>query len=207
MGSELEVIDAQVLSTMVDPPDVVLAEAKRAAQALRDVIAQKAKPVIMNGEQYLEFEDWQTVGRFYGITAREDGDPEFVNLDGVKGFKASAVAVNGSGRIVGRATAYCLNDEEKWRGRPKYEWVYVLKSGGLCLACLGTSGEKKSHVEIAWSTTERSTMPCSRHRWVKLFELGKEQIQNFAYSLQVASQFPILGVPELFCALASHAGS
>src|SRR3972149_6293613 len=134
MGSEVAVIDAQVLRTMDDPPEAVLLEAKKAAQALRDIISQKPKPVIMNGEQYLEFEDWQTVGRFYGITAREDGDPEFVNLNGVQGFKASAVAVDRAGREIGRATAYCLNDEEKWRDRAKYADVYILRAGGAAVA-------------------------------------------------------------------------
>jgi len=44
------------------PPDIVLEEARRAAVALHDVFLNKKKPVIMNGEPYLEFEDWQTVG-------------------------------------------------------------------------------------------------------------------------------------------------
>jgi hypothetical protein len=127
MESEaVTVIDVQALTTMKDPPEAVLLEAKKAAQALHDVVAQKARPVIMNGEQYLEFEDWQTLGRFYGITAREDGDAEFVDLGGVRGFKASAIAIDARGREISRATAYCLNDEEKWRGRPKYEYHYVL---------------------------------------------------------------------------------
>ena len=35
-------------------PEQVLEEAKRAAKALGDVVRNKKKPVIMNGEQYLE---------------------------------------------------------------------------------------------------------------------------------------------------------
>lgn len=113
------------------PPEVVLEEARRAAVALHDVLAKKPpeRKVMMNGEQYLEFEDWQTVGRFYGITAREDGDAEYVQFGQVAGFKASAVAINAHGHELSRATAFCLNDEEKWRARPKYEWHMVLKDG------------------------------------------------------------------------------
>ena len=46
-----------------------VAQAKKAAQQLQNIVSQKAKPVKINGEQYLEFEDWQTIGSFYGITA------------------------------------------------------------------------------------------------------------------------------------------
>ena len=122
-------VDATPLATMKDTPTAVLDEAKSAAVALQGVIKAKPKPVIMNGEQYLEFEDWQTLGRFYSITAGEETEPEFVNLDGVKGFKATSVALM-HGQIISRATAYCMNDEEKWGARPKYEYLMALKDGG-----------------------------------------------------------------------------
>lgn len=109
------------------PPQRVLEEARTAAKALQEVLQGKAKKIVMNGEQYLEFEDWQTLGRFYGITAKCD-DPEFVVLGDVSGFKASAVALY-RGEVISRATAYCLSDEEKWGTRPKYEWLYVCKDG------------------------------------------------------------------------------
>jgi hypothetical protein len=140
----LAVSASGVLATMETAPDAVLREATSAAKALRDVIARKPHPVLMNGEQYLEFEDWQTLGRFYGVTAGEVGEPEFVSLaPGVSGFKATAVALDRIGREISRATAYCLTDEEKWRGRPKYDWLYVLKSGG-------TSTEDPGKDELVW---------------------------------------------------------
>lgn len=111
------------------PPDVVLEEAHKAAKALVNVLSQKSKKVIMGGEQYIEYEDWQLLGRFYGVTAKSDGEPEFVQMGDVYGFKASAVALL-HGEVISRATAFCLSDEEKWSSRAKYEWVYVLKSGG-----------------------------------------------------------------------------
>lgn len=120
----LAVVEAQTagaLATMDYAPAAVLGEAQKAAAALKDVIARKPKPVIMNGEQYLEFEDWQTVGRFYGVTAGAEGEPEFVDLGGVQGFKATAVALR-NGQVISRATAYCMRDEDKWGARPKYEW-------------------------------------------------------------------------------------
>jgi hypothetical protein len=129
MSNELVVVgESRELATMENAPEAVLAEAQKAAAALQDVIKRKPRPVVMGGEQYLEFEDWQTLARFYGLTAGEEQEPEFVNLDGVKGFKATAVALL-AGRVVSRATAYCLNDEEKWLTRTKYEYHMVLKNG------------------------------------------------------------------------------
>ena len=119
--------DAPLAVYMEAPPQRVLEEARTAAKALQEVIQGKAKKVVMNGEQYLEFEDWQTLGRFYGITAKCD-DPEFVAFGDVTGFKASAVALY-RGDVISRATAYCLSDEEKWGTRPKYEWQYVCQDG------------------------------------------------------------------------------
>ncbi|MGE5747317.1 MAG: hypothetical protein ACM33U_08650 [Solirubrobacterales bacterium] len=125
------VVEAErvALTRMVDPPEAVLAEAQKAAKALQTVIAQKPRKIVFNDEQYLEFEDWQTLGRFYGVTVGMESEPELVDIGGTKGFKATAVAML-HGRVISRATAYCLNDEEKWGRRTKYEWAYVKKSGG-----------------------------------------------------------------------------
>ena len=49
-------------------PEIVLQEAAKAAQALRDVIETKQTRCVINGKTFLQFEDWQTLGRFYGVT-------------------------------------------------------------------------------------------------------------------------------------------
>ena len=130
------------LATMANAPEAVLLEAQKAATALKDVISRKPRPVMMGDEQYLEFEDWQTLGRFYGITAGEEQAPEFVQLGEVSGFKATAVALY-RGDVISRATAYCLDDEEKWGTRPKYVYAYVCRSGG-------TSVDDPGRDEIVW---------------------------------------------------------
>lgn len=119
-------------------PNRVLAEAHRAAAALQDVLKNKPKKVMMNGEQYLEFEDWQTLARFYGVTAKGDGDPEYVEIGPTRGFKASAIAITREGQVISRATAFCLSDEDKWGERPKYVWGYLLKDGGWSAEDPGT---------------------------------------------------------------------
>jgi len=102
-------------------PEVVLQEAQRAALALQRVVAGKRKPVIFKGEQYLEFEDWQTVGKFYGLCARTfEATP--VEIFGVKGAKARAEVIDlRTGQVVGGAEAYCMRDEENWAVKPWFQ--------------------------------------------------------------------------------------
>ncbi len=109
-------------------PRVVLEEARKAAEALTEVIKAKPDKVEINGRQYLEFEDWQTLGRFYGLTVKVDSTAA-LNIDGIRGWEAKASVLNRNGDVIGSAEAMCLNDEEKWSAKPKYEYHYVLKDG------------------------------------------------------------------------------
>jgi hypothetical protein len=129
-----------IMAMVERAPETVLAEAHKAAAALQSVIASKARKVVMNGEQYLEFEDWQLVGRFYGVTAAAVGEPEFVQLGEVCGFKATSVALLRGGSEISRATAFCMSDEEKWSTRTKYAYAYCLRNGGHSIEDPGPSG-------------------------------------------------------------------
>ena len=125
-----------------DPLDV-LEEARKAAKALKDVIDAKPKKEIFGGETYLEFEDWQTVGRFYGITPRILSTA-YVQFGDVEGWEAKAEAYHvPTGRVVASAEAMCLNDEPNWSTRPASSWHYVKKSGG-------TSEEDPGKDELIW---------------------------------------------------------
>jgi hypothetical protein len=129
MSERQEIIEVQSheIGVMRDPY-MVLAEAKKAAVALMEVVKQKAKPVIMNGEQYLEFEDWQILGQFYGLSAKVVST-SFIELGGVKGYEAKAELIrNSDGMALSSADAMCLNDEDKWSTRTKYEWVNKIKT-------------------------------------------------------------------------------
>jgi len=130
MSNELEVYEGMGDMVVARPPEQVLAEAKKAATALKDVVATKHKPVVFNGEQYLEFEDWQTVGRFYGVTAKII-TTEFVDFGDAKGFLAKAVAIRTDGMEVSAAEAMCLNDEGNWKSKP----LFQLRSMAQTRAC------------------------------------------------------------------------
>ncbi len=117
----LMVVESNQQLAISRPPEQVLEEAAKAATALKDVIEKKSKKVTFNGEQYLEFEDWQTLGRFYGITAKIV-DTQYVEYGEIHGFEAKAIALRADGMEISAAEAACLTDEEKWRARPKYSF-------------------------------------------------------------------------------------
>ena len=130
MTDELTVIENQDLALNRDP-DVVLAEATKAAQALKRVIDNKPKKVIINNETYLEFEDWQTVARFYGLSARVV-HTAMVEIGEVRGYEAHAEVWHiAGGKMVSSAESMCLNDEERWQSRP----LFQLRSMAQTRAC------------------------------------------------------------------------
>lgn len=108
---------------MTRDPKAVLAEAKRAATALTDVIKAipEDKKVMMGGEQYLEVDHWTLISAFYRCTPKIVGT-EAIEYGDARGFLAKAVLVDQNGREVSAAEAMCLDDEERWDVRPKYEW-------------------------------------------------------------------------------------
>ena len=132
-----------LLAKETESPKLILARAIEAAKALQDVINKKKDPVKMGGEIYLEIEDWSTLGNFYNLAPRITSST-FVQYGNVQGFEAKADTVDKkTGAVITSAEAMCLNDEDKWSTRTKYEWVYCKKSGG-------TSLEDPGKEEIIW---------------------------------------------------------
>ena len=125
------IVPAPPVLALQRAPEVILDEAAKAAQALRNVIEQKPNKVVINGETYLTFEDWQTLGRFYGVTAAarttspvEDGR--------ARGYEAHAEAILVStGQVISSADAMCLDDEKMWRDKP----LFQLRSMAQTRAC------------------------------------------------------------------------
>jgi hypothetical protein len=134
--NEVAIIPAELkppteLLGMARAPELVLEEAARAAQALREVIERKPRKVVLNGKTFLQFEDWQTLGRFYGVTAvGRSTNP--VNFGRVQGFESHAEALLvSSNQVISRAEAMCLDDEANWHGKP----LYQLRSMAQTRAC------------------------------------------------------------------------
>jgi len=110
----------ELVPSLIDPEKQV-EFATRAARALTSIISKKAKKVIMNGEQYLEFEDWQTIARFYNITVGVEWAKE-INREGkLAGFEAKANVYNAQGVVISSAEASCLKDEPNWSRKPEFQ--------------------------------------------------------------------------------------
>jgi len=136
--------DKEIIITdkaMSRPPDRVISEAKIAINVFKGVIEQKPKKVIIKNEQYLEYEDWQTLGEFYRCSAiTRDAVP--IEVDGVKGAKAHADLVNiDTGVIIGGAEAYCLRDEENWKDKPWFQLASMAQT---------RAGSKAFRNRLAW---------------------------------------------------------
>lgn len=117
--------------TMARAPQVVLEEARQAARALKDVIDSKPKKVTINNKVYLEIEDWITLGRFYGVTAKVLSTTP-VTFGEAIGFECHAAAIRSvDGMELSAADSMCLNDEARWRDRP----LFQLRSMAQTRAC------------------------------------------------------------------------
>lgn len=142
-GTEVTNISQQQVGQVIEAPVATIARAKEAAKALQSVIASKPKPVVIRGEQYIEFEDWQLLGNFYG-TAVQTYDAVPVEINGIRGAKASASLYDiRTGLILGGtgAEAYCMEDEEKWGSSPWYQLASMAQT---------RAGSKALRNRFAW---------------------------------------------------------
>lgn len=101
-------------------PEAQLAFATKAANALMTVVKNKPKPVIIRGKQYLEYGDWQVLGRFYGATVEIEWTKKLLNSEGkTHGYEARAL-VNRNGETIASAEGMCTTDEERWGDAEEY---------------------------------------------------------------------------------------
>lgn len=137
-----EVIQAEALQVRDVPqetfalqlraPDAVLADAKRACAALMACIDAKpeADKVFINGELFLEQDDWALVSRFFQTTPKIR-ETRYVEFGDARGFEAYADMIDiRTGTVLCSADSMCLNDEENWGLRPSYDWVDDLDKDG-----------------------------------------------------------------------------
>lgn len=101
-------------------PEKQLAFAHKAAKALMSVVNNKEKKVIINGKQFLEYGDWQTLARFYGCTVAVEWTKPYEESGKKLGWEARAVVYR-NGEIISSAEAMCLAAEPRWGGRDDFQ--------------------------------------------------------------------------------------
>lgn len=107
---------------LVREPDVILAEAHKAAEALTKVISSKPRKVVFNGKQYLEYEDWILLGEFYGVAVKIASTHQVDFGPDGKGWEATAEVIDKrTGYVIGGAQGMCLDTEQNWRNKPTFQ--------------------------------------------------------------------------------------
>lgn len=96
--------------------------AGEAAKFLVDIIKKNNWSRRLGGQsEHISYEGWQTAGKYYGYTVKTF-DSEYVEFGNTWGFKAKAIVVSEfTGVEVGGAEAYCMNDENNWKNKPKFQ--------------------------------------------------------------------------------------
>jgi len=122
VSAELEVYEAPASLTLfrTDEPAEVVRAATKVADALASVVEDKKLYKQISGKKHVYVEGWTLLGSMLGVFPVLDGDPEEVEVNGVKGWRATVKAVRGDGSVVGRASALCLRSEANWKNRGEY---------------------------------------------------------------------------------------
>lgn len=126
--------------TLQRDPDSEIEAATHAAKALKRVIDGRDDKVVIRGKTFLRYEDWQTVGQFYGYSVQTDS-AEPCEIEGIKGAKAKAILLDRQGNLAGGAEAYCMRDEEKWLRSPWYQLASMAQT---------RAGAKALRNRLAW---------------------------------------------------------
>lgn len=142
-ASENEITDLQVVHDaplLQRDPEAEIEQATIAAKALKRVIDGRSDKVVIHGKTFLRYEDWQTVGQFYGYSVQTD-DAQPCEIDGIKGAKAKAILLDKQGNLAGGAEAYCMRDEVKWEKSPWFQLASMAQT---------RAGAKALRNRLAW---------------------------------------------------------
>jgi len=109
------------LAPYMQPPREIVADATEKAKVLKDVVQQAGLSRKLGGnKEYLEFEAWQTIGKFYGCTPFIEWVRPIESDGKLFGYEARATVKDMDGREVGSAEHQCDKSEQNWRSRPNY---------------------------------------------------------------------------------------
>ena len=166
------------LAIIEQPPAEVVERGTAAAKQLQKIVSSREKKLLLGGKQYLFFEDWQTIGKFYGVTVKTVHTEELREGDELIGFLAQAVAV-ANGIEVSGADAECTYDEDNWHGKPRYQLRSMAQTRACSKAlrnCLGwvavLAGYEATPAEEMSGVKEAKGHFCKEHK-TPFFKKGK----------------------------------
>ena len=113
-------------------PEAAMIRAKEAVNTVMKVIASRPKPLVINGKQYLEYQDWRLLALYFGITTKTDNVAEMnelceVEVNGVTGnrIKFIGYVVEASalrdGKVLTTSSAECTRHEKAWVNKDRFQ--------------------------------------------------------------------------------------
>ncbi len=135
--------------SVIGNPDAMLDQARKVADCLMKLVEEKQLYLTVGRRKHLYVEAWETLAHFYGITAKvTDVRPVIDEITGAAGFEATADAIHmPTGAVISSARSMCLNNEENWNERPKYE---------------GSGGQRRQIGVVAVPTFQLASMAQTR---------------------------------------------
>ena len=103
-------------------PEQDVEKARQAAKALMSLInSSSSKPLLLGGQRYIGFSDWQTIGQFFHHSVGTESTSPIEQGGKTIGWEAKAVLYNMDGVVVGGAEAACMRDEKNWATKPEFQ--------------------------------------------------------------------------------------
>jgi hypothetical protein len=123
VSDQLATIDDAMNLQLVGDPAKIIEQAEKTCKVLMAIVKKRQLYTDIGKARHLKVEAWLLCAHFFGVTPRVVCvNPVVDEMTGCAGFEATVEALHlQSGRVIGQAIARCLNNEENWGMRPKYE--------------------------------------------------------------------------------------
>lgn len=123
-----QMMDNGMQLMLVSDPQKQVDQATRACDVLMKIVESKALFEEFgrgkDRKRHLKVEAWLLLAHFFGVTTRTESVMSVQDdATGHFGFEATVEAIHvGTGRVLGRAIARCMSNEDNWGMVAKYEW-------------------------------------------------------------------------------------
>ena len=172
------------VALVLEKPHEVIAAAQLAAKQLTNIVSQRTNKLVVGGKQYLFFEDWQTLGKFYAVTARvlsteeifKPQPPNSKEPPVAIGYLAKAVAVC-NGYEVSSAEAECTINEVNWKNKPMFQLRSMSQTRACAKSlrnCLGWVAVLAGYEALPAEEAQDATEYCTIEQRKKIFATAKD---------------------------------
>ena len=122
-------MDTEIIKTdpVQESPAKSLQYGKKASKALVGVVKQNGWSVRIQNRDYLVYEAWQTLAKFYNCTVKTISTEQII-IGEVTGFKAKSAVIDSRGVEIGGAEALCMSDEKNWSGKPLFSLMSMAQT-------------------------------------------------------------------------------